>query len=353
MKTGIILAVVLVLAFVVSGCVTTTGTGKLVLQITDKPALNIEKAEVTISNVQVHTAETGNESGWFTVVDGPQTFDLVAIKDVKEYLGEKELAAGIYTQIRLDVDSAKVTINGTEHNLTISSKNVKLVRSFEIAEGETTTLTLDFDAEESVHEANGRYTMRPTIKVLGPSPGKTEKEQACEDSGGTVTTGLCCESVGDFPNLCLIGPCGCAPDNSHDVRICDCGEGNCFDGDECVPMVNSFGECVDAGYPVMESYPRRCINPPNDRTFTEGEETCVASGGEDMSLFDAMEIAKNSECVVNGTLKDPYYDFSMCNADTGTWWIDLDIEREGCSPACVVDIAEGTSEINWRCTGVV
>jgi hypothetical protein len=117
-------------------------------------------------------------------------------------------------------------------------------------------------------------------------------------------------------------------------------------------MVNSFGECVDAGYPVMESYPRQC-RTPDDRTFTEGEETCVTSGGEDMSLFEAKQIAEASDCVENGTLKDPYYEFSMCNADTGTWWIDLDIEREGCSPACVVDIAGETSEINWRCTGLL
>ncbi|KKW48018.1 MAG: hypothetical protein UY99_C0017G0015 [Parcubacteria group bacterium GW2011_GWA1_59_11] len=32
--------------------------------------------------------------------------------------------------------------------------------------------------------------------------------------------------------------------------------------------VNSFEECAAAGYPVMESYPRRC-RTPDDRTFTE------------------------------------------------------------------------------------
>jgi len=51
----------------------------------------------------------------------------------------------------------------------------------------------------------------------------TEKERACIGSGGTVSTSLCCKVTGDFPNLCLIGPCGCSPDNSHQVKICDCG----------------------------------------------------------------------------------------------------------------------------------
>ncbi len=64
----------------------------------------------------------------------------------------------------------------------------------------------------------------------------TEKGQACVNSGGTVRMAMCCESTGDFPNLCLIGPCGCSPDNSHEVKICECEEGKCFDGESCVIM---------------------------------------------------------------------------------------------------------------------
>jgi len=62
------------------------------------------------------------------------------------------------------------------------------------------------------------------------------KEQACINSGGEALTSLCCQATGDFPNLCLIGPCGCSPDNSHEVRICDCGPDKCFNGSECVSL---------------------------------------------------------------------------------------------------------------------
>ncbi|MGB3345783.1 MAG: hypothetical protein WBA71_00810, partial [Candidatus Humimicrobiia bacterium] len=34
------------------------------------------------------------------------------------------------------------------------------------------------------------------------------------------------------------------------------------------PDINSFEECVSAGYPVLESYPRQC-KTPDGRTFTE------------------------------------------------------------------------------------
>ena len=62
----------------------------------------------------------------------------------------------------------------------------------------------------------------------------TEEGQACIDSGGIITTALCCESAGDFPGDCAIGACGCAPEYSHEVKVCNCGEGKCFDGKKCI-----------------------------------------------------------------------------------------------------------------------
>jgi len=65
-----------------------------------------------------------------------------------------------------------------------------------------------------------------------------ELEQACIDSGGTVKTSLCCLTTDDFPNMCLVGPCGCSQANSHNVKICDCGEGKCWDTNraECISV---------------------------------------------------------------------------------------------------------------------
>lgn len=60
------------------------------------------------------------------------------------------------------------------------------------------------------------------------------KEETCVSSGGKVETALCCKSASDFPNNCLIGACGCAPANSHQIKVCNCGEGKCFDGNTCV-----------------------------------------------------------------------------------------------------------------------
>ena len=59
-------------------------------------------------------------------------------------------------------------------------------------------------------------------------------EKTCTDSGGTISTAFCCKAVADFPNTCLIGACGCSTEDSHEVKICDCGPEKCFDGYECV-----------------------------------------------------------------------------------------------------------------------
>lgn len=176
----------------------------------------------------------------------------------------------------------------------------------------------------------------------------SQEDNSCTLSGGTVETAMCCMSSGDFPNTCAIGACGCSPENSHEVKVCSCGEGMCFDGESCVALVTSFSGCVKEGYPVMESYPRQCRGP-DGTIYNEGEEMCVTGNGTAMSLLDAIEIALNSTCTENGTLREGY----QCNDFTGTWWLDLDIQKEGCSPACVVDIETGTAEINWRCTGLI
>lgn len=115
--------------------------------------------------------DDSSTAGWYTIVEESRTFDLIALQDVTDVLGEEELTAGKYTQIRLTVEKAEITINNSGekevHNLTIPSNKVKLIKSFWIYEGETTVLTLDFDVYESVHKAGkDKYIMRPTIKVI-------------------------------------------------------------------------------------------------------------------------------------------------------------------------------------------
>jgi len=138
------------------------------LTVTDNESLiESDTALVVIGEEQ----EEESDAGWYTIVDEPVSFDLILLRNVSEVLGESSLSAGRYTQIRLVVQSAEITINQSGnisvHELTIPSGTVKLVKSFWILENETTVLTLDFDVEKSVHQTgNEKFMLKPTIKIL-------------------------------------------------------------------------------------------------------------------------------------------------------------------------------------------
>jgi len=72
-----------------------------------------------------------------------------------------------------------------------------------------------------------------------------------------------------------------------------------------------------------------------------------------LTLEEAKKIAEEGDCSKEGKLKDPQENKTPYNETTKTWWFDMDVKKEGCSPACVVKDEEKTSEINWRCTGLV
>jgi hypothetical protein len=84
-------------------------------------------------------------------------------------------------------------------------------------------------------------------------------------------------------------------------------------------------------------------------TETEVEYCSDKNTGAKLSYQEAVEIAQNSECLEQGQLKET----RVCNEGTGTWWIDLDIDKPGCMPACVINLSDRAAEINWRCTGVL
>lgn len=164
------IAIVLVATAIFSGCLQ-NGTGTLVIQITDAPGdLNITHANITISNIQVHRSAGGvnnTTAGWFTVVNHSKTFDLIPLIDVKEFFGSVNLIAGMYTQIRLTVESCVITVNGTQYECKVPSGKIKLIKPFVLMPNQTITLTMDFDVQESIKEkGNHQYTFQPVIKVI-------------------------------------------------------------------------------------------------------------------------------------------------------------------------------------------
>jgi hypothetical protein len=161
-----------------------TGFGKLTVTMKDSPFSDAKAFLVTFSEVSVHASG----GAWVTVpfagAATSRTCDLKQLQNgATDILGVATLPAGHYTQIRLTVVSATLyftnaapvgacsatapTIAGTNASVKIPSGEIKLNREFDLADGATLQMLLDFDGDKSVNQlGNGNYQMSPVISVV-------------------------------------------------------------------------------------------------------------------------------------------------------------------------------------------
>lgn len=161
-------------------------SGTLRIGLTDAPACGYDEVNVSIRAVQVHQVASAGETdpGWRTVVDfgdAPRRFDLLTLTNgVIAELGQAELPAGTYTQLRLLLaantpghplaNSVKPT-GGSERPLDTPSgqqTGLKLNVDITVPEGQVADVVLDFDACRSVVRAgnSGKFLLKPVIAVL-------------------------------------------------------------------------------------------------------------------------------------------------------------------------------------------
>lgn len=102
----------------------------------------------------------------------PVTVDLVELAKTHDFssLGLTSLAAGRYTEVRLYIKSASALFPNDETTIPLQLHGkdniVKIVESFTIVAGQTTKLTMDFDASHSVIGVNGTYFLKPVVARL-------------------------------------------------------------------------------------------------------------------------------------------------------------------------------------------
>jgi len=207
MKKYFVILFLIALAIFISGCIgflTTPGEdsivpGKGILKIylTDSSGEykagddeNYLAVYITISKIEAHIAgEDGVAEGYWDVLkewdEGDEVeIDLIDLKEqgISLLLSENELIPNKYTQLRIFVIKASVLIepkskenklievrtNGEPVEIPSGDQTgIKLIHPFEIIEGETTELTIDFDAEKSiVKTGNGSYKLKPVIKIV-------------------------------------------------------------------------------------------------------------------------------------------------------------------------------------------
>lgn len=167
--------------------------GLLSIALTDAATDSYQAVYVTVARVEVH-ADSGD--GWETVAAPNQTYNLLdLVNGARESLGIATLDSGHYNQMRLILGAtpdAGINILSQPHpyaNYVIDQSDtvqeltapsglttgLKIVGGFDIYPDQTTDLTLDFDATQSVVIAgsSGQYQIKPTVKVLAATDAAT------------------------------------------------------------------------------------------------------------------------------------------------------------------------------------
>lgn len=142
------------------------GTGHVQILVTDAPADYIAEAHIWVSRVYL---QGGGEDGapavdLFNDPENPVEFDLLLLQDgvTAQLTDAVDVDVGLYQQLRLIVDSARVTLiegmtfndGSTTRALFVPSGSqsgikVTLTAPIEAEEGETTTVTVDIDVNQN------------------------------------------------------------------------------------------------------------------------------------------------------------------------------------------------------------
>lgn len=183
-RSWVVLAVLPVFGCGGSSSSAPTNQGTLTVRLTDSPFSDARAVLVTFSEVTAHRSGDGGFSTLpFSPPSASRTCDLKRLVGAQDVLGSGPLPAAHYTQLRLVISGATLHFdNGTSGPVCapaiaapagrsapveIPSGEVRLNREFEVAAGNVTTITLDFDGERSIRQTeSGRYVMTPVIAVV-------------------------------------------------------------------------------------------------------------------------------------------------------------------------------------------
>ena len=141
--------------------------GRVIFSVTDAAAdmSAISEINMTVRSVDIHS----EASGWATVSTTPQDYNLLALNasGESEILADVTANAGTYDQVRLNVDSIKVTTKaGATKEAKLPSSELKINTRLVVNANATSSINFDFLADKSLHvTGNGQYIFSPVVKT--------------------------------------------------------------------------------------------------------------------------------------------------------------------------------------------
>jgi hypothetical protein len=192
-----------------------------------------------VENVDVGAGASGGAAGW------PGQFTLANCLVLGDCTGDIAITSDGYNiespgdTCGFDQQTDQVGVTAQQLNLGELADNGGPTMTHALLTEPTVSVAIDhIPAVDCEVTEDQRGQPRPerggTMCDVGAFEVQPIPAEGCLQSGGTVSTGLCCRAVESFPNTCTIGACGCAPDASHEVAICICPTNTCFDGESCV-----------------------------------------------------------------------------------------------------------------------
>jgi hypothetical protein len=150
MKTKMVLIVGVLVALVTIIGVFSYSTyeyGTLVVKMTDPPDHWGPASNVYIhySEIMIHKAQAGNESGWSTVVESGW-IELSTAVNVSKTIGQKSLQAGKYNLVRFQILDSIVTVEGKNYTATVGSGEITISITeggIRVNAGQTAYLVID------------------------------------------------------------------------------------------------------------------------------------------------------------------------------------------------------------------
>lgn len=199
--------------FVAMAAVSFTGCGSdekkssFSLDITDAPVDSATAVVVQFTGVSLKPSN--GEAIEFDFA-APKTINLLELQEgnTEPLLSNEEISAGSYDWIRLKVNAENMVIDsyieledGTQHSLYVPSgaqTGLKLNRGFNVAVGQSTNFTIDFDLRKSIvdpQSAGKDYFLKPSLRVVdnteigqieGVVGSQTMESGDCLANGGVV-----------------------------------------------------------------------------------------------------------------------------------------------------------------------
>jgi len=205
--------------------------GYIVVHLTDAPS-DFDAINITFSEISAHL-----DSEWVSIDIKPDSpVNLLEWTNGKSMiLGQDEVPAGHYTQVRLKIKAAEIVVDNETSSLDVPSgaqSGLKLGLHFTIEPGSTYELVLDFDVNKSI-VTNGPkkdpkgYKLKPHIRVISKAvsgsisgtvtnPGDMPTAYAIQ--GTDTTTSTIVDQLSGFFMLSFL------PEGSYTVAIEDIAE---------------------------------------------------------------------------------------------------------------------------------